>query len=236
MKKLIPFLILIKSFSMYGETKKVRFFGTATDLNSGKILYYDHHEEVWENGNHSYSIIQYKDPNGKVFAKKKIEFSKNNMIPDFQLDDLRDGYLEGGSFLKTGSARLFARRSFEKPLEEKLVSFSEPASMDGGFDYFIKVYWNSLLEGKTIRFRFLVPVEKDSFAFSVSKTKIGDYKGKPALFLRMKIDNALFSVFVKPIDMVYDMDSKRIMEYRGTSNINNEQGKSLNVKIVYDFR
>ncbi|TGK25547.1 hypothetical protein EHQ05_11605 [Leptospira yasudae] len=108
--------------------------------------------------------------------------------------------------------------------------------MDGGFDYFIKVYWDALLAGKTIRFRFLVPVEKDSFAFSVSKTKIGDYKGKPALFLRMKIDNALFSVFVKPIDMVYDMDSKRIMEYRGTSNINNEQGKSLNVKIVYDFR
>ncbi|TGK11187.1 hypothetical protein EHO98_21860 [Leptospira stimsonii] len=236
MKRLILFLILNISFSIYGETKKMQFFGTATDLDSGKILYYDHHEEFWENGEHSYSKIQYKDPQGKVFAKKKIIFSKNKMIPDFQLDDLRDGYLEGGTLLKAGSAKLFARRSSEKPLEEKTIAFSEPASMDGGFDYFIRAYWDSLIEGKTIRFRFLVPVERDTFAFSVSKTKTGEYKGKPALYLRMKIDNALLSVFVKPIDMVYDIESKRIMEYRGTSNINNEQGKSLTVKIVYDFR
>lgn len=236
MRKLIPFLILNVSFSIYGETKKIQFFGTAADLDSGRILYYDHHEEFWEDGNHSYSKIQYKDPQGKVFAKKKIVFSKNKMIPDFQLDDLRDGYLEGGTFLKEGSAKLFARRSFEKPLEEKTISFSEPASMDGGFDYFIRTYWNSLLEGKTVRLRFLVPAEKDTFAFSVSKTKTGEYKGKPALFLRMKIDNAFLSVFVKPIDMVYDIESKRIMEYKGTSNINNDQGKSHKVKIVYDFR
>ncbi|MBM9576709.1 hypothetical protein JWG45_06020 [Leptospira sp. 201903070] len=236
MKIIIPFLILNLSVSIFGETKKMHFFGTATDLESGKILYYDHHEEIWENGNHSYSRIQYKNPQGKVFAKKKIQFSKNPSIPDFQLDDLRDGYLEGGTFLKSGSAKLFARRNSEKPLEEKTISFSEPASMDGGFDYFVKNNWESLIDGKTIRFRFLVPVERDTFAFSVFKTKTGEYKGKPALFLRMKIDNALFSVFVKPIDMVYDIESRRIMEYKGTSNINDEKGKSLNVKIVYDFR
>nr|WP_232371483.1 hypothetical protein [Leptospira ainazelensis] len=224
------------SFSVFGEAKKIRFFGTATDLESRKILYYDHHEEVWENGNHSYSLIQYKDPQGKVFAKKKIQFSKNPAIPDFQLEDLRDGYLEGGTLLKSGTAKLFARRNSEKSLEEKTISFSEPASMDGGFDYFVKNNWDSLIDGKTIRFRFLVPIEKDTFAFSVSKTKTGEYKGKPALFLRMKIDNALLSVFVKPIEMVYDIESKRIMEYKGTSNINDEKGKSHNVKIVYDFR
>ncbi|TGM53614.1 hypothetical protein [Leptospira adleri] len=236
MKVMIPFLILNLSFPVIGETKKMQYYGTATDLESGKILYYDHHEEVWEDGKHSYSTIQYKDPQGKIFAKKKIQFSKNKLVPDFQLEDFRDGYLEGGTFLKNGSAKLFARRTSEKPLEEKTISFSEPASMDGGFDYFIKSYWDSLLEGKTIRFRFLVPVERDTFAFSVSKTKLGEYKGKPALYLRMKIDNALLSVFVKPIDMVYDMESKRIMEYKGTSNINDSRGKSLNVKIAYDFR
>ncbi|GBF39850.1 hypothetical protein [Leptospira johnsonii] len=219
------------------ETGKIRFNGTAYDLETGNLLYRDFHEETWESGRHISSIITYKDPNGKTFAKKRISFLQNRTLPEFQLEDYRDGYLEGGILQKGNLVKLFFRRKLEDAIQEKSVdSGNHLSAMDGGFDYFVIDHWDELRAGKKIKFNFLVPVETDKFEFVAEKTKEGEYKGKPALFLRLKIANAILSVFVKPIDLVYDIESKRIMEFRGTSNINDENGKSYKVKIVYGFR
>ena len=91
--KLLIILFLCALQGLFAiETKK--FNGEAFDLKTGKRLYYDHHEEFWENGKHIYSIIQYKDTNGKVFAKKRIVFQKSATRADFKLEDFRDGYIE----------------------------------------------------------------------------------------------------------------------------------------------
>ncbi|WP_039948382.1 hypothetical protein [Leptospira fainei] len=214
----------------------VRFSGTAYELETGKLLYRDMHEEFWENGKHTRSVVRYVDPEGKIFATKRISFLRNRSLPDFNLQDLRDGYLEGGELESGTRVRLFARRKKEDPIKEKVVDGGDLSALDGGFDYFVDDHWNELLAGKRIAFRIFVPVELDTFRFYVEKTKSEPYMGKPALFLRMRIESSILSVFVKPIDLIYDMESRRIMEYKGTSNINNEKGKSYIVRIVYDFR
>ncbi|MGJ4787609.1 hypothetical protein [Leptospira koniambonensis] len=205
-------------------------------METGNLLYKDFHEETWENGKHVSSIIIYKDMEGKTFAKKKIGFLKNRTLPEFLLEDYRDGYLEGGALQSGSLVKLFARRKSEDPIQEKILDAGNLSALDGGFDYFVIDHWDELISGKKINFHILVPVERDKFLFSVEKIKEGEYKGKPALFLRMKIASAILSMFVKPIDLVYDIGSKRIMEYKGTSNINDENGKSYKVKIVYGFR
>ncbi|MEI7011169.1 hypothetical protein [Leptospira licerasiae] len=236
-KSIFALFILLFISPLYStERGKIRFNGIAYDLQTGNLLYKDFHEEVWENGRHVSSIITYKDAEGKTFAKKKISFSKSRTIPEFELEDYRDGYLEGGTLLDGNYVKLFARRKLSDTIQEKSIDGSGLSALDGGFDYFVIDHWDELMSGKKINFHFLVPVERDKFQFSVEKIKEGEYKGKPALFLRMKIASAILSVFVKPIDLVYDMESKRIMEFRGTSNINDENGKSYKVKIVYGFR
>ncbi|PJZ50422.1 hypothetical protein CH362_01190 [Leptospira saintgironsiae] len=238
MYKSILVLFFLFLISPLGSTDlgKIRFNGTATDLETGTLLYKDFHEETWENGKHVSSIITYKDREGKIFAKKKINFLKNRTLPEFQLEDYRDGYLEGGILQSGSSVKLFARRKSADMIQEKILDGGNLSALDGGFDYFVIDHWEELISGKKINFHFLVPVERDKFQFSVEKTKEGEYKGKPALFLRMKIASAILSMFVKPIDLVYDIESKRIMEFKGTSNINDENGKSHKVKIVYGFR
>ncbi|EMJ99800.1 hypothetical protein AB3N61_00755 [Leptospira sp. WS58.C1] len=218
------------------DTGKIKYNGTAYDLETGNLLYKDFHEETWENGRHISSIITYKDPEGKTFAKKRISFSKSRTLPEFQLEDYRDGYLEGGALRNENTVKLFFRRKFEDSIQEKTIGSGGLSALDGGFDYFVIDHWDELMSGKKIKFNFLVPVERDKFEFLAEKTKEGEYNGKPALYLRLKIASSILSVFVKPIDLVYDIQSKRIMEFRGTSNINDENGKSYKVKIVYGFR
>lgn len=231
------FLLLFPMFPLNSvDTGKIRYNGTAYDLETGNLLYRDFHEETWENGRHISSIITYKDPEGKTFAKKRISFLKNRTLPEFQLEDYRDGYLEGGVLQNGNSVKLYFRRKLEDTIQEKILDSGKLSALDGGFDYFVIDHWDELLSGQKIKFNFLVPVERDKFEFFAEKIKEGEYKGRPALFLKLKIASSILSVFVKPIDLVYDMGSKRIMEFRGTSNINDENGKSHKVKIVYGFR
>ncbi|PNV75460.1 hypothetical protein BES34_009245 [Leptospira inadai serovar Lyme] len=236
---LVPVLLLSPILKIRADStppRIVRFSGTAYELENGKLLYKDMHEEFWDNGKHTRSVVQYIDSEGKLFATKRISFLRNRSLPDFNLEDFRDGYLEGGEFESGTKVRLFARRKKGDPIKEKVVDGGDLSALDGGFDYFVEDHWNELLAGKRITFRIFVPVELDTFRFYVEKTKTGSFKGRPALFLRMRIESSILSVFIKPIDLIYDIESKRIMEYKGTSNINNEKGKSHAVRIVYDFR
>ena len=43
----------------------------------------------------------------------------------------------------------------------------------------------------------------------------------------------LARLFVDPVTIAYDLDRKRLMEYRGTTNINDARGKSHYARIVF---
>lgn len=214
----------------------IRFHGSAYDLSTGKLVYEDHHEEHWENGKHMYSMISYKDANGKVFAHKKIDFSKNPILPVFALEDSRFGYQEGGRPVK-GGVRVYTQANRNSARKETFLPIKGNAALDGGFDYLVQSLWDGLASGKSYRLQLFLPPRQDFFWFKAYKTKIGDYNGRKSLFLEMKLDMMFVSLFLPKIYLVYDFETKRIMEFRGVSNIDDGTGKdNYKVKIVYKIR
>lgn len=228
-------LALIASLSpIFGEKPKYGYFGKAFDLKTGKLVYSDHHKEYFRDGKHDYSEIEYRDNTGKVFGKKRIEFYKNPLVPTFETIDFRDGYTEGA--VVTGrSVRLFYKRKKEDPLEEKTYEPSLPAVMDGGFDHFVKQNWDEVFAGKRLGFHFLAPVQLDDYKFAVDFIKKDKWKDRDALYLKLEVDNFVLKRVVNPFFLVYDINTKRILQFEGLSNINDENGKSLRVKITYDY-
>jgi len=210
-----------------------KYSGTALDLKTMLKLYFDNHTEKLENGRHIFSEIEYTDPTGKVFAKKKINFQKNPTLPDFILEDFRDGYIEGAE-VKGREIRVFYRKSFDSEMEEKTFPIPENPVVDGGVDYFIKANWNKLLEGKKLNFNMFAPSKLNYYKLRVVKTKLAEFKGKKALYLKIDLDIFLINIFLPSIIVVYDLETKRIVYYEGISNINDEKGKSYFVKISYN--
>lgn len=221
-------------FPILAEKPRYQYFGRAYDLSTGKFIYTDNHKEYYAQGKHIYSDIEYKDTEGKVFGKKKIIFDPTPEIPTFKTEDFRDGYVEGAD-VKGKSVRLFAKRKAEDPLQEKTYTPRSPAVMDGGFDYFVRNNWDRLASGEKMVFYFLAPIQLDDYRFAVEKTKDGEWKGRQALYLKLGIDNIVLKQIVKPFFLVYDVKTKRILQFEGLSNINDENGKSLKVKITYDY-
>jgi len=235
LRKIIFLVIVFPSFfPIWGEKPKYQYFGKAFDLKSGKFVYSDNHKEYFQNGKHIYSEISYKDANGKEFGKKHIEFLPNSNLPTFRTEDNRDGYTEGAD-VNGRSVKLFFRRKSQDPMSEKTITPSQPAVMDGGFDYFVRENWSRLELGERMSFRSLAPVQLDDYPFAVEKIKDEKWKGRDALFLKLEIDNFVLKRIVNPFLLVYDYKTKRILQFDGLSNINDENGKSLRVRIVYDY-
>lgn len=229
--KLFLLIILFFTISINAETNN--YFGDAFDAKTGLKVYTDNHSELVVNGKHISSQIEYKDPQGKVIGKKSIKFNPNSYLPDFKLEDFRDGYIEGGEIVE-GKYKMFHRKNKNEQMREKVLEIAPLSIADGGFDPFIKDNWNDLMAGKKMKFKFYAPSQLDSFNFYVQKTKISDFEGRSSLFVKMELDNLLLNIFIPPIFITYDIATKRIVFYEGISNVNNPQGKSYFVKLSYN--
>jgi hypothetical protein len=209
------------------------YSGKAYDIKTKQLQYSDHHSENISSSKHISSSIVYRDSSNKVFAKKEISFQKNSSLPDFKLVDLRDGYEEGGE-LKNNTYVLHFRKNSNSEPQQKILPIEGRMVADGGFDPFIKIHWNALLKGDKIKFKFVAPSQLDQFDFIVYKTKEENRNDRPTMILKMNMDNFLLKMVIPPITIHYDIETKRIVEYEGISNINNSSGKSLFVRIIYE--
>lgn len=230
MKYIILFFILfnLNAIEIY------KYNGQAFDLNTGKKLYQDFHQEFYDKGKHLYSIVEYKDNNGKIFAKKNINFQKAGPRAEFLLTDFRDGYVEGSEIID-GKLKMIYQKNKSEEKKEEFIEYPYNSVIDGGFDIFIRKNWEEIIAGKRKQFFICAPSQMDCFKFVVFKVNEDSYNGKDSVLVRVELNNFILAALVKPILINYEKSSKRILKYDGISNINNEQGKSLVVRIIYNY-
>ena len=229
-------IIILTSLSLilvgFSTRHALKYKGTATDLQSGKFYYTEEHEEVKVASAQSETSILFKDAQQKTIVTKTIDYTKSEIHPDFIQEDSRDGYLEAAT-TKDGITELKCRKTFKKKTESKILRIPEPAVIDGGFTYFVKANWEKLIAGGVIVFNFAVPSQLDYYTFRVSKIKENIVDGKKTVLFKMEPDQLILRAIVKPIMLTYNADTKRLMQYEGISNINDEHGKSYHVRITY---
>jgi hypothetical protein len=206
-----------------------RFRGEAYDLATGKFVYSENHSAYYNGGVHVYSRVSYRDPSGREFASKTIRFQPNKLQPTYELRDTRDGYVEGIR-REGGQTVYYARRKTDQPMQAKAVAAPAPAVFDAGFDYFVRENFDRICAGNNLSFYFAVPVELDYFRFRVSRQETGEL-----CRINLELDNFILRQLVKPIKIWYDTRERRLRKYEGISNINGPDGKSLKVRIVFNY-
>ena len=212
----------------------IRYRGNAYDLRTGVFLYSENHNEYWQNGRHAYSIVEYRDQSGQLIASKRINFSTNRSAPTFRLEDRRDGYIEGATRNGSGLA-LFTRESEGKELRQTVVQVPDPVVVDGGFDYFVRDHFDDLLQGRSIPLNFVVSAKLDYFRFRLIPAGQTVIDGRRALRLRLAIDNLLLRALVSSMEIIYDIETGRLLRYAGVSNINNPEGHSYQARIDFTY-
>ena len=223
-------LLMSSEHTLSSQIVDKNYVGYAYDMETGAYLYKEVHRERWVGGKHVGSTVNYVDKDGKTIVAKQIKYNSNPLLPEFNTIDKRDGYKEASDV--TGNRiKLSSRRTDKENLESKAFTIKPGMVIDSGFDYFVRTNWDDLMDGEKMKMKFGVPIERDFFNFRLYKIS----ENKNTVKFRFEIDNMLLRVFVKSIEVEYFKREKRLYRYKGMSNINNEEGKSYFVRIVFDY-
>lgn len=206
--------------------------GYAYDKHTGQFLYSESHREVMENGRVVKNTIAYKDGEGKLFAEKYIDFQESLVMPYFYLVNTQTGHVEGARGNKSDNLlKVHFRQLSDAPIREASVETPLNGIIDAGFDRFIEQNWTALTKGEILEREFLIPSQLDFYTFEIRKIE-AELDGELAFQLGVK--SLFLQMFVSPVLVYYDAQTRSLLRYEGVSNIRNGDGENFDVRIEFE--
>lgn len=226
------FAVLLAVLALPAMAGTERFYGYAFDLKTDRHLYTEVHEQRIEDGRWQGGSIRYYWPDGRPMGVKTLDFSSDPYIPVYRLDLPEQGYSEG--ITAVGDTVQLERRdkTGAKP-ESASVKHEGAMCADSGFHSLIVASFDSLMSGKTMNFRLVAAGSLDAFRFRARRIEDTQFEGRPAVRFYVEPDS-LLRLLVDPLEMVYDAQQHRLLEYRGVSNIRDPKtGDMFVTRIAY---
>lgn len=188
----------------------------AQPTGGGPLLYREQHLLRSLDGRPRERLVVYRCPDGRAFARKRVDYAGSATAPGFALEDARFGYREG--MQRQGAAQALYVRE-RAGAAERRASLRAPATVaDAGFDEFVRAHWSALAAGDALPLRFAVPARGEALDFRVRRIGAVKVDGVDALRFRLRLEGLLG--FVAPhIDVDYDARSRRLLRFEGLANL-----------------
>lgn len=205
-------------------------FGTATDLKTGEFRYSERHSISRGEDNLTKMIrADYLTKDGKVFASMTSDFTEDSFLPEIKFQDSRFSISENQVYDRKQKKLILSKTEKNgEPQRKELIVIDNMVSGQG-FNNFLLANFDSL-EKKAIQFNFVVLSNMDFYRFEIGLGKSGNIDERAFV---LGPGNFLFRMFFHPIEVAYDVKSKRLLRYKGLSNILSDAGKSQEVLITY---
>lgn len=230
--KWLAWLLLLASSAASAQEQIERFYGYAFDLETDRYLYTEAHRQRLVDGRWVDGAIRYYASDGELIGSKTLDFSRDPYVPVYRLDLPKDGYFE--AITVVGERIEMARRSARgKPVKTASVARTPPICGDSGFHACLYDNFATLLAGKPLNFLFAVAGNLDSYRFRAQRIADGTFDGQKVVRFRVEPDSAL-RFFVDPLEVSYEPEKRKLVEYRGVSNLHDPAtGKPYVARIAY---
>jgi len=196
--------------------------GLARNPDNKQALYTEQHWVRLNKVVPTERLVIYRCMDGTPFARKRVNYQPSIQAPAFEFVDARKGYLEGMRYIKNQAA-LWHRPSGKVPEKNSLLEVKNLVA-DAGFNEFIRIHWQKLRSGNALPLRFAVPTRLQAYKFSLKQTGESQFAGVPAVTYQMKL-SGLLSLVSDPIEVTYDQSTRRLMRFKGLSNLRNDAGE-----------
>lgn len=211
------------------EAAVSRHEGEARDPDTRRLLYREEHLVRHEGDAPSERLVLYRCPDRTAFARKRVDYRRSRLAPEFELVDAR-GHREG---LRREGARTLVWSGDAPP--KTLAATQAPLVADAGFDEFLRMRWTLLAAGEPQRLAFAVPAYGRSLNFRIApKAGGGTAPGAPQRF-ELRIDGVLGRM-LPGITVDYDREDRRLQRFLGVTNIRDAQGDQVRAEILFPRR
>jgi hypothetical protein len=201
-------LLLSGSWQAMADNSAPQIVGSAFDQRTGEFLYSEHHFCAEESVR---CAVEYRNDYGNLIARKELDYSPGPFKPSLVMVDYRSAQ----------------RLSFGGTDREDLV-------VDAGFDNFVRSKWVDFTQGGSVKFPFLVAgLDKPLNMLAEAADPQSCEEGR--LCLEIQLDSWFLGLLVEPIQLSYSLQDRRLLRFRGVSNIRAEDGGALDVEIQYHY-
>jgi hypothetical protein len=197
--------------------------GDARSPDRSRLLYREHHLIRQDGDRPLERLVLYRCPDGRAFARKRIDYRASALAPDFELVDAR-GHREG---LRREGGRALVWSGDDAP--RALSTPDVPLVADAGFDEYLRRHWTAATSGRPQRIAFAVPAYGRSLSFKVRGQPPRDAAGPHRFELRL---DGVLGRLAPAIRVEYD-DQRRLRRFVGLTNIRDARGDQVEAEIVF---
>ena len=230
---LVLCLLLVPAVSVSAASHVGETIGRAYDLESDELLYSETHC-VSDDG--VKRDVFYRDAESKLIASKVLDYSSGATTPSFEQHNLFSSESIVVRFEQGIVSMEVIDAESREPLKSAQAEPSQklPVVIDAGFDFFVRQNWDSLVAGDSHEFQF--PLADRERLVELRIQALGcSYPTQSDQCFRLDVANWLLRMLVKPIELGYDNEARRLTRFRGLSNIGDANGDGQVVDIRYDY-
>ena len=208
------------------------FHGIARD-DRGEIAYTEEHRMIYENGRPQRNETRYRDAKGDEIAVLKSNFTTHPYVPSYSFEDRRFGR-QDGTFVDGNWVKIYGRADQNAPVQQDQIRLENDMVTGQGLHVYLRDHLDELAEGDAIRqVRFLVPLEGRDFVFRIRRLNA---PGAPDVAaFNIEADSWLLRLFAPTLEVRYDRATRRLLSYRGASNLLGAGRNVQNVTITYRY-
>lgn len=230
-------VLLFCLLAPYALANTLTFEGQAFDLDSQTLLYSERHEvERDAEGRYLSSRVRYFLPDGSPLGTKQTNFGANPFLPSLSFEDFRTGMFTRLDADKTAATLKRTHEGEDKIVRELALEPDALVIADSGFDRMVMANWPTLLQGEALKFEF---VTLGHGRLVELQMKLVRKDGNQARF-EVEAQNWFFRLLMEPIQLVYDLNHRHLLEYTGVTNIpdvakGNTTEDNLKARVVYRY-
>lgn len=228
--KILTIILLFTAVTAHAtRTERV---GYAYAPGSDALLYTETHNEVRQGDGIISDYVTYHDAEGILFATKKVDYSKNRLVPDFHLRNQRTGHIETGTSIGSEYRVEFSRNN-NTAKQDEILPLPDNGVADAGFDQLIIRHWEEITTGKKLVRKFLIPSLFGFYDFRIYQSEIVEKDHEKKRIILVEPDNFFYRLLGGTTRLEYAFDQPRLKVFTGISNMRDAGGENLQVKIVF---
>jgi len=216
------------------STDQVTVFRGVAKNERGEVVYTERHRLIYQDGRHLKNETRYLDPAGNEFAVLTSRFTSHPYVPNYRFVDKRFGRQDGAE-VAGNLVRVYGQPSSGAARNEEMVTLKDNMITGQGLHFYIQDHLTELAAlDQARKVEFLVPLQGEYFTFRIQRLDRAAPEPGTVAF-KITIDNWFMRLFAPELEVEYDLASKRLLSYRGASNLWDEQKNVQNVTITYQY-
>jgi hypothetical protein len=226
------YLLFSLIYSSNAQAKNIRYFGEAR--KNDQVVYREFHEVNYDKKNKLIkSKTTYKAPDGTPLSELESDFSESHSLPAHTLKDFISKRTYGIRYENNEGIM------FHKNPEEIEKTNPVPAQSDDellvaaeGLHYYILENFELVMSEQKIPIKFILPSVFDYCRFNLQVEK---EMPDEIVEFSVKIKSFWLKLFAPKMILRYNKAQKKLLYYKGLSNIRDKNGDRQVVEINYSY-